>query len=154
MQRTIVMLLLVVAGWLGANLFRDIHQSRAENFGQVMGVATNDYVMATATAPGASNAVVFILDTQNQSVGAYTADKNGVELLGSRRVTWDLQFDELQFNANANRETKSVRAVRQKLQGQPRHPPGTGSDNERNSNKHGSPPPVDAKPPGVLVRNF
>lgn len=115
MQRTIVILLLVVAGLATTDLVRDLCESRPEAHGQAVGAASSGYIMATGVDETGNTPVVFVLDPREHTLGAYTATKTGIDFLGSRRIAWDLQWDELSFGIKDRREDKSPKEIRKML---------------------------------------
>jgi len=97
-----------------------------------VGIPAGGYIVVTGVDESGNVPVVDVLDPREQTLGAYTTKKTGIDFLGSRRITWDLQSDELSFPAKATRKDKSPTLLKKMLLQRGHNTGGSGSSGGSN----------------------
>ena len=91
-QNLVVALLSVCCTLLAVNLIVALRGPQLPfAYGQAVGTPSGQVVLATGMNQSGNEAVLYLYDVGTQALCAYTTKGQGIELKGTRRVTWDLK---------------------------------------------------------------
>lgn len=94
-QNLVVALLSIACTLLAVNLIVELRGPQIPiAYGQAVGTPSGQTVLATGMNQSGNEAVLYLYDVGSQSLACYTTRGQGIELKGTRRVTWDLKAQE------------------------------------------------------------
>ncbi|MEC8896603.1 MAG: hypothetical protein VX675_09795 [Planctomycetota bacterium] len=64
-------------------------------FGQAVGNAQGNYILATGMTTQGNNNMLYVLEVPTRRLAAYSVAKRGIEYMGTRDLTWDMQIEHL-----------------------------------------------------------
>ncbi len=101
-QNVIVALLSICCTLLAVNLVVALRGPQLPfAFGQAVGTPSSSVVLATGMNQSGNEAVLYLYDISSQALACYTTKGQGIELKGTRKITWDLKPQEYRATAKS-----------------------------------------------------
>lgn len=94
-QNLIIALLSICCTLLAVNLVVALREPKLQvAHGQAVGTPAGQAILATGMTQSGNEAVLYVYDVGTQALAAYTTKGQGIELKGTRKITYDLQAPE------------------------------------------------------------